>query len=38
MRIELNERGSRDDLGEIEGGESAVRIYYARKESIVNKR
>lgn len=31
-------RGSKDELIEVEAGESTIRIYYVRNESIFNKR
>lgn len=32
------ERGGGEELGEIEGGEAVIRVYYVNKESIFSKR
>lgn len=32
--VDLNRRGSRDQLGGVQGGENVIRIYYLRKTTI----
>jgi hypothetical protein len=36
--IDLDERGDREELGRVKGGETRRRIYYVKIESIFNKR
>lgn len=34
----MNGRTSEDELGEVEGGENKIRLYYVRKDCIFHKR
>jgi hypothetical protein len=36
--VDPNRRGSKEELGGVEGGETIFRIYYMRKKSIFNRR
>jgi hypothetical protein len=36
--VDLDRRRGRKELGGVEGGETLIRIYYVRKQSISNKR
>jgi hypothetical protein len=36
--VEPERRGSREELGGAEGGETVIRIYYREKTSMFNKR
>lgn len=36
--MDLDERGNREELGKVEGGNTVMRIYYVREKSIFNKK
>ena len=36
--VDLNASGDKEKLGEVEGGETVIRIYCMRRESIFNQR